>query len=129
MSRRVQLGMRTRGALADKAGVSERLLGDIEKGRRGNYDQVTLVAVERALEWETGSIRAVLGGGEPILTDVPGTPTQHTSTAPSTTDGVVRAIRVILDSNLPDREKVEFARKLIEDGYPPVGELPHHAAS
>ena len=41
------------------------LLGDIEKGRRDNYDPMTLAALEQALRWETGSVRRILDGGEP----------------------------------------------------------------
>src|SRR5688500_10170750 len=67
VARRVERGFRTRGDLASAVQVSSRLLGDIEKGRRGNFDPVTIAALEAALGWETGSVRRIVEGGEPQL--------------------------------------------------------------
>lgn len=65
VARRCKLGMATRQALADRTGLSYRLLGDIESGRRavttGSY-----AVVEQALRWEPGSLLRVSHGGEPF---------------------------------------------------------------
>lgn len=65
VSRRVSVGHPTRESLARAMGVSARLLGDIEKGRRvvgsSSYAQL-----EGALRWRAGSIREFLeSGNEP----------------------------------------------------------------
>jgi hypothetical protein len=71
VARRVERGFKTRGELASAVQVSSRLLGDIEKGRRGNYDPVTIASLESALGWETGSVRRIVDGGEPQLRSTP----------------------------------------------------------
>lgn len=63
--RRVELGMHRQQDLAKATGLTRRVLGDIENGRRGNYDQVTLSRVEKGLAWMPGSVQAVLAGGPP----------------------------------------------------------------
>lgn len=65
VARRTELRFRSRTDFAAAVQLSARLLADIEKGRRSNFDPVTLAAVEAALGWETGSVGEVLGGGEP----------------------------------------------------------------
>src|SRR5437773_2876343 len=77
VNRRVQFKLLTREMLATRSGISTRVLGDIEKGRRDNYDPMTLAALEQALRWETGSVRRILDGGEP--TDL-ATPTARSGT-------------------------------------------------
>lgn len=67
VARRTELGFRNRSDFAAAVHVSARLISDIEKGRRTNFDQVTLSALEAALGWETGSAREVVDGGEPRL--------------------------------------------------------------
>lgn len=69
ISRRVELGLKNREQLAAKAEISTRVIGDLEKARRENYDPVTLASIERALEWAAGSIRDVLAGREPTPAD------------------------------------------------------------
>lgn len=54
---------RSRQAFARAAGVSVRVLDDIEKGRRANYSEATLAAIEAALGWEPGTCRRVVEGG------------------------------------------------------------------
>jgi hypothetical protein len=54
---------RSRNAFARSAGISPRLLGDMEKGRRSNYSDATLAAVEAALGWEPGTCLRVVQGG------------------------------------------------------------------
>jgi hypothetical protein len=67
VARRMERGFKTRSDLASAAQVSSRLLGDIEKGRRGNFDPTTIASLESALGWETGSVRRIVEGGEPKL--------------------------------------------------------------
>ena len=55
---------RSRNAFARAAGISPRLLGDVEKGRRSNYSDATLAAIEAALGWEPGTSRQVVAGGQ-----------------------------------------------------------------
>lgn len=69
VDRRVALGMRTREALADTSGLSSRLLGDIEKGRRESYSPGTFAVLEQALQWTSGSVSEILRGGEPGYVD------------------------------------------------------------
>jgi hypothetical protein len=70
ISRRVELGMKTTKALADKAGLSPRMLGDVENGRRDNFSPGAKAQIERALRWDAGSIDAVLGGKSPRVSNV-----------------------------------------------------------
>lgn len=65
VNRRVELGYRQRKPFADALGISLRTLSDIEKGRRGNYDPVTLASLEHVLQWEAGSAMRIADGGEP----------------------------------------------------------------
>jgi transcriptional regulator with XRE-family HTH domain len=56
---------RSRAAFAKAAGVSVRVVDDLERGRRSNYSAATLAAVEAALGWEFGSAVRVVSGGRP----------------------------------------------------------------
>lgn len=47
-------------------GVNLKLLSEIENGKRDNYRPATLALIEQAYQWEPGSIRAVLEGGDPV---------------------------------------------------------------
>lgn len=117
VDQRVRLGMLTRGALADRSGISTRILGDIEKGRRGNFDPVTLASLEQALRWQTGSVRRVLAGHEPtVLASERQGPEEPRGASAA---AVLRAIEVILDAKVADYEKVRFIRKLIAEEYRP----------
>lgn len=64
-ARRVQLGFKSRDRFADLAGVGSRTLGELERGLPVSDN--TLYALEPVLDWEDGSIKAVLAGGSPIL--------------------------------------------------------------
>lgn len=55
----------SRAAFAKAAGVSVRVIDDLERGLRGNYSDATLAAVEAALGWEFGSALRVVQGGRP----------------------------------------------------------------
>ncbi|MER6834289.1 hypothetical protein ABT320_09855 [Streptomyces cellulosae] len=63
-----------------RADISDETLGKIRKGMKARGS--TYLKLERALEWEQGSIAAILEGGEPTLradserSDDPGRPTE-----------------------------------------------------
>jgi transcriptional regulator with XRE-family HTH domain len=63
IDRRVELGYRTRESFAAETGLSSRLLGDLERAQRDNFDRVTLARLEQALQWEPGTARAFLTKG------------------------------------------------------------------
>lgn len=65
VARRIQLGMRTSVALAEVAGLTPRVISDLELGRRSNFSASTKAQIEGALKWHTGSIDDALKGGEP----------------------------------------------------------------
>lgn len=70
--RRIRLGYDSRVQFAEDTGVgSSRLLFDIEKAKRTNFSLSTLIGVEQAYEWERGSIRTVLDGGDPTPVEKP----------------------------------------------------------
>jgi len=54
---------RSRSAFARSAGISRRVLDDVEKGRRDNYSDATLAAIEAALGWEPGTCLRIVQGG------------------------------------------------------------------
>lgn len=54
-----------RTTFARDTGLSYRSISDLETARRDNYKASWLVKVEKAYEWEPGSIQSVLAGGEP----------------------------------------------------------------
>jgi transcriptional regulator with XRE-family HTH domain len=64
--RREELGF-TQVQLAERAGVTDTTIGNLEGGRRFKRPPASLPAVEQALGWTKGSARAVLTGGEPAL--------------------------------------------------------------
>lgn len=64
VARRIRMGYGTREKFAQAAGISSRLLSDIENGKRTSYDPATLVKLEEALKWEPGGVDATLAGGD-----------------------------------------------------------------
>lgn len=70
VARRTALGMTTSKALADKAQLTTRVIGDIENARRTNYSQGTLAQIENALSWKPGSIELILAGEDPVVAAV-----------------------------------------------------------
>jgi len=54
---------RSRAAFARAAGVSERVIDDLERGVRSNYADATLAAVEAALGWAPGACLRIVQGG------------------------------------------------------------------
>lgn len=60
---RVAAGYRTRLAFSEDLGISDRTIGNLERGK--SVSASTLGAVEVLLDWAPGSVNAVLDGGEP----------------------------------------------------------------
>lgn len=54
---------RTREEFARASGVSARVLDDLEAGRRDNYQDATLAAIEITLGWRAGTCLRVVQGG------------------------------------------------------------------
>lgn len=75
--RRLELGLRW-GTVAELADISVQTLGAVRKGSNPPSD-LTKRGIEKALQWETGSINHILAGGEPILDGRP--PQTLTTTA------------------------------------------------
>lgn len=64
--RRSELGRLTQAEIAHRSGVSLDRIQAIENVKSDRYRRGTLMALERALEWEAGSVDAILSGGEPV---------------------------------------------------------------
>lgn len=90
LARRVELDLRYRNrrAFAADVGLDYRVLYDIESGRRSNYSDATLHAIERAYRIQAGSIRNALTGGaiEPIAPPVEGEARQAATPEPTYSD-------------------------------------------
>lgn len=56
---------RTRAEFAQAAGLSERVIFDLENGRRTNFSPETIAAIESTLGWEAGALERVRQGLEP----------------------------------------------------------------
>lgn len=63
-TRRAELRL-NQGDLHPRGGPSLATVQSIESARTDTYRQRTLVDLERALDWKSGSVDAVLAGGEP----------------------------------------------------------------
>lgn len=71
--RREELGL-TQPEVQAAGGPSTAAMRQIEQGsKEGGYRGSTLRSLERALKWRTGSVEAILAGGNPIPSDAPGT--------------------------------------------------------
>lgn len=64
IARRVEMGYPARDKFAQAVGISARVLTDIEKQNRTNFDQVTLERLQQALRWPEGRIAALLATPE-----------------------------------------------------------------
>lgn len=69
VSRRREIGYGRQVDLVSGSALGMRTLSSIETGERTQYNRSTLAALEQALDWEPGSIQAVLDGGEPTPTE------------------------------------------------------------
>jgi transcriptional regulator with XRE-family HTH domain len=65
VTRRVRLGMPIQKQFVDHSQLSQRILSDLERGKRTSYEPSTLARLEQALNWAPGSVQAVLVGGDP----------------------------------------------------------------
>lgn len=65
-SRRGELGI-SQAEVAARGPLSKDRVQALESGKERNYRRATLMALERALGWEYGSVQAVLTGGRPTL--------------------------------------------------------------
>jgi transcriptional regulator with XRE-family HTH domain len=86
-ARRKALGL-TQPQVAERGDVSVELVRRVETNRSGELRASKIEGLERALEWEPGSIRAVLGGGAPTVVhrvpDEPATTERSADDAPMT---------------------------------------------
>lgn len=64
--RREALGL-TQVQLAERTGLTDTTIGNLEGGRRFKRVPASVPAVEQGLGWAPGSARVVLAGGEPTL--------------------------------------------------------------
>lgn len=63
--RRIQLGL-TQPGLVAAGGPSGSVISRIEGGKPGSYDDRSILRLERALQWQEGSVDAILDGGEAV---------------------------------------------------------------
>lgn len=112
ISGRVRLGHRVRGAFAGVVGISERILGDIEKARRSNYDPTTLAQLEQALGWRTGSLDSVLRGGEPVVL-------LDQADRPAGDRAVVLQVIAILQTDFRPETKLTMIQDVIDRDFVP----------
>lgn len=84
----------TQVALAEKAGVSESTIQNLESGRERTRVPASLYRVERALGWAPGSGERVLEGGDPEE--------QQEETAPPPSDLPLRIVHELQDGPLLD---------------------------
>ena len=117
VARRVELGFEQRVDFAAAAQITTRVISDLENGRRGNFDPVTVSKLEKTLGWETGSLQRVAAGGEPRLRGAHDTADETTlgdlltTYRPTEDAALIRVMR----SNLPDAKKRELVRMLIAE--------------
>ncbi len=81
-ARRVEMGYPARDKFAKAVGISARVLTDLEKQNRTNFDQVTLERLRHALKWPEGRIQAILA--------TPRQPLEHEESWLSTPEGIAR---------------------------------------
>lgn len=99
IARRVTLGMTTQLQLARASGVSDRTISQVEFGRSVRLS--TVAAIDSALQWQPGSGRRILAGGEPE--PVPGSPGAQQPEA----DSRPEALRDIVTADDWDDERIQ----------------------
>ncbi|MCG5464308.1 helix-turn-helix domain-containing protein [Micromonospora sp. MED01] len=75
-NRRIVLGLSQR-QVAERGPIAKRTVVSVENGHQERLQDRTITALERALEWDTGSVQRVLDGGKPVVLSTPpigGTP-------------------------------------------------------
>jgi transcriptional regulator with XRE-family HTH domain len=113
IARRVELGHPTRDGFAAASGLSARLLTDLERSKRSNYDRVTLARLERALRWPEGRVRDILATPEKP-------PDDAAESWLSTREGIARhlfrddlpLVELIYRSGLSDGDKFRLILKV-----------------
>lgn len=72
IDRRVHLGFRSRESFCAEVDFAPRMLGDLERCDRRNFDRVTMSRLEQGLRWPAGTVRAILTGSTaPTIGDAP----------------------------------------------------------
>ncbi|MFI5934725.1 helix-turn-helix domain-containing protein [Actinoplanes sp. NPDC051494] len=108
VARRIQLGYRHRPAFAEAAGVSLRTLSDIENGLRVPSAS-TIAALDQALQWQPGSVRETLAGGEPAQAKLASEPGDHS------TGSDPLLIQVMRSTDISDEDKARIVEILIAE--------------
>lgn len=124
-ARRLELGISVRAA-ATQAGVARDTWIGLEEATRRTAE-TSYAAIEKTLQWETGSISAVLAGGEPtpVTEDPPGPAMQLKTTGSmrlstpirpiSEHPGDAALIRVMNNPDLTNAEKAKIVRAVISE--------------
>ena len=114
--RRNAIGLKQHQA-AERAGISLPVWGVVERAERTRYRKSTFRAVERALGWASGSVEAILAGGEPTLLETSGAVLQPaTSSAQGEVSAPVEARVSALEV------EVAAIRRILERYAPPEPE-------
>ncbi|EIU04340.1 hypothetical protein MA5S0422_3943 [Mycobacteroides abscessus 5S-0422] len=104
-----EVQLHTAAELAEAAGVSLRLISDIETGKRSNLLSRNKDAIEQAIKWAPGSIDDVLDGGAPTLWE--DLEREH----PMLNPGVpIELVAQTLSSLLDKMEKIDKLETLME---------------
>jgi transcriptional regulator with XRE-family HTH domain len=111
IARRAEYGW-TRQQLADASHISTRILGDIETGRRGNFDRTTLARLEQALNWRIGSAQAIAEGSQAAQADSIGLG-RNTRTQEPVSERDQLIISIMERDDITDGQKAEIVGILI----------------
>ena len=108
-ARRLELEITWRD-VATRAGLSYEALRALRSGPTGIRD-LTAAKISRALDWEPGSVGAVLAGGEPVNTEV----SEHGIPADAPLCSFERVL--LTESGLDDQTKAEIIRAHRQNGH------------
>jgi transcriptional regulator with XRE-family HTH domain len=96
-SARQDAGFSTVRSFADALGITERTLGNLERGRRVSRE--TLLTVARAVGWTPDSPRKILAGGEPVTLAGEPAPVARRAAPPAPGEDALR--QIMEDERLP----------------------------
>lgn len=115
--RRKELGLRW-ADVAERGGITTQTLRGIRAGTRQPRG-LTRAAIERALDWEPGSVDAILAGDKPtsVTQPVEGADVTPKHIPPSLLDEVVRARRYFGDDGAWWIIRAAFARPVDHEGH------------
>lgn len=65
--RRIELGFSSQIELSSAGGPGLSTLSKIERGVQLSYEDQVIWRLEQALQWESGSVQAILDGGQPTV--------------------------------------------------------------